>query len=200
VREAEELLVAANADVGAAKALFFPTISLTGLFGGASRELSDLGNSDARITSLAAGLFQPIFQGGRIKRNYEAAKARFQEALARYERAATNSFREVADALVSIEKLEAARVEQEAGVEALRDASNLSRDRYVAGLANYLEILIADQQLFEAELLLARTRGAQIGAFVQLYRSLGGGWQMEAAGSGTDEGAAPPSAEPNKAP
>jgi multidrug efflux system outer membrane protein len=199
VREAEELLVSANADIGAAKALFFPTISLTGLFGGASRELSDLGNSNARITSLAAGLFQPIFQGGRIRRNYEAAKARYQQALARYEQAATNSFREVADALVSIEKLEAARVEQEAGVEALRDASKLSRDRYVAGLANYLEILIADQQLFDEERFLARTRGAQLDALVQLYRSLGGGWQVETAVNGANEATSSP-AKPSEAP
>jgi len=188
VREAEELLVSANADIGAAKALFFPTISLTGLFGGASRELSDLGKSDSRSLSLAAGLFQPIFQSGRIKRNYEAAKARYDQALARYEQSAFNSFREVADALVTIEKLEAVRVEREAGVVALQDAANLSRKRYVAGLSNYLEILIADQQLFDAELLLAKTRGAQLDAVVQLYRSLGGGWQTP-----ENETGAPPS-------
>jgi multidrug efflux system outer membrane protein len=195
VREAEELLVAANADVGAAKALFFPTISLTGLFGGASRELSDLGDSDARVTSIAAGLFQPIFQSGRIKRNYEAAKAAFDQALASYQRAAFNSFREVADNLIAIEKLEAVRIEREAGVAALQDAADLSRKRYVAGLANYLEILIADQQLFDAELLLARTRGAQLGAVVSLYRALGGGWQQEGSDSPpADPAAAAPAA------
>ena len=177
VREAEELLVSANADIGAAKALFFPTISLTGLFGGASRELSDMGKSDSRTLSLAAGLFQPIFQSGRIKRNYEAAKARYDQALAQYEKAALNSFREVADALVTIEKLEAVRVEKDLWVAALRNASDLARKRYVAGLSNYLEILLADQYLFEAELALARTRGDQLNAVVQLYRSLGGGWQ-----------------------
>src|SRR4029450_3515683 len=109
--------------------------------------------SEARVTSIAAGLFQPIFQGGRIRRNYDAAKARFDQALARYEQAAFNSFREVADSLVTIEKLESVRLEQEKGVEALSDAAKLSRKRYVAGLANYLEILIADQQLFAFELL-----------------------------------------------
>ena len=192
VREAEELLVSANADVGAAKALFFPTISLTGLFGGASHELSDLGNSDARITSLAGGLFQPIFQSGRIKRNYEAAKAAFDQALARYQRAAFNSFREVADNLVAIEKLEAVRIEREAGVEALRDAARLARKRYTAGLSNYLEILIADQQLFDSELLLARTRGSQLDAVVDLYRSLGGGWLPDQEGN--------PQAPPSEAP
>jgi multidrug efflux system outer membrane protein len=165
--------------VGAAKALFFPTISLTGLFGAASHELSNLSDSEARVWSAAAGLFQPIFQGGRLRRNYEAAKARFDEALALYQRAAFNSFREVADSLVTIEKLEQARLEHEQEVAALSDAANLSRKRYTAGLANYLEILIADQQLFDAERLLARTRGGQFEALVQLYRSLGGGWQAE---------------------
>lgn len=193
VLEAEELLHAANADVGAAKALFFPTISLTGLFGGASHELSNLSDSDARVWSVAAGLFQPIFQGGRLRRNYDAAKARFDESLALYQKAAFNSFREVADSLVTIEKLEASRLEREKGVEALREAADLSRKRYNAGLANYLEILIADQQLFDSERLLARTRGAQFGAVVELYRSLGGGWQTEeAAPSGTAPEAAGP--------
>jgi len=193
VLEAEELLVAANADVGAAKALFFPTISLTGLFGAASHELSNLSDSGARVWSVAAGLFQPIFQGGRLRRNYEAAKARFDEALAFYQKAAFNSFREVADSLVTIEKLEEARLEHEKEVEALRDAADLSRKRYTAGLANYLEILIADQQLFDAERLLARTRGAQLDAVVQLYRALGGGWQTEeAAPSSPAAGAAGP--------
>ncbi|HJU63566.1 MAG TPA: TolC family protein, partial [Candidatus Binatia bacterium] len=86
-------------------------------------------------------------------------------------------FREVADALVTIEKLEGVRVELEVGVRALQDATNLARLRYDTGLANYLEILIADQELFNQELALARTRGGQLNAVVQLYRTLGGGWQ-----------------------
>ena len=183
VREAEELLVAANADIGAAKALFFPTISLTGLFGGASHELSDLGTADARVWSVAAGLFQPIFQGGRVRRNYDAAKARYEEALAVYQRSAVNAFREVADALVTIEKLDGVRLERESGVEALRDATELARRRYNAGLSNYLEVLIADQYLFDAEILLARTRGDQFDALVVLYRTLGGGWAPEVEGT-----------------
>lgn len=193
VREAEQLLVAANADIGAAKALFFPTISLTGLFGGASSELSDLGTADARVWSVAAGLFQPIFQGGRIRRNYEAARARYEEALAVYQRASVNAFREVADALVTIEKLDGVRIEREAGVEALRDAAALARRRYNAGLSNYLEVLIADQYLFEFEILLARTRGEQFDALVVLYRTLGGGWTPEVEGT---PGANPPDVPP----
>jgi len=178
VVQAEQLLVAANADVGAAKALFFPTINLTGLLGGLSKDASDLLKPDAAIWSLGAGLFQPIFQGGRINQNYEASKARFDQALAQYQKAALNAYREVADSLVAIQKLGQARLELEQGVEASRDASKLARSRYDTGLANYLEILNADQQLFDQELQLAQTRGSELVAFVQLYRALGGGWEQ----------------------
>jgi multidrug efflux system outer membrane protein len=176
---AERLLLAANADIGAAKALFYPTITLTGSGGVASSDLGDLLKGDSVIWSFGAGLFQPLFNAGRIRRNYEAALARFDQALAGYQQAAINAYREVADALISIQKLADARREQEAGVEALRDASQLSRDRYDSGLANYLEILIADQQLFQLELQLAQTRGDQLRAIAQLYRALGGGWQPQ---------------------
>ena len=176
VQQAEQLLVAANADIGAAKALFFPTFSLTGALGGAARDLSNIADKRAAVWSVAGGIFQPIFQGWRLFWNYEATKARFEQTLAQYEKAAQNGFREVADALVTIEKLKDVRAEQEQNVAALRDAAELSRLRYDTGLANYLEILIADQQLFDAELELARTRGSELTGVVQLYRSLGGGW------------------------
>jgi multidrug efflux system outer membrane protein len=178
VRQAEQLLVSANADVGAAKALFFPTISLTGLFGGASADLSNLADRDSQISSLGAGLFQPLFQAGRIRRNYEAAQAAFEQALAQYAKTAQNAFREVADSLVAIDKYALVRAEQETAVVALQEASDLSRSRYDLGLSTYLEVLIADEQLFAAELALAETRFAQLDSVVQLYRSLGGGWQQ----------------------
>jgi len=176
---AEEQLIAANADIGAAKALFFPSISLTGILGGISGDLSNLLKSGSTVWSVGAGIFQPIFQGGRIKQNYDIALARYAEAVARYRQAALNGYREVADSLVTIQKLAAAKTEIEKGVEALRDASNLSRLRYDTGLANYLEILIADQQLFRQQLQLARTEGDQHRAVAQLYRALGGGWGSE---------------------
>jgi len=179
VVQAEQFLVASNANVGAAKALFFPTISLTGLLGTISGDFSNLLKADSNVWSVSPGLFQPLFQGGRIRRNYEAAQARFDQALAQYQKAALNGYREVADSLVTIQKLALRRAEQEKGVVALRDAAKLSRERYDSGLANYLEILIADQQLFTQELQLARTRGAELRAVVQLYRALGGGWQPE---------------------
>jgi multidrug efflux system outer membrane protein len=178
---APEKLVAANANVGAAKALFFPTISLTGLLGTLSGDFSNLLKADSNVWSVSPGLFQPLFQGGRIRRNYEAAQARFDQALAQYQKSALSGYREVADSLVTIQKLALRRVEQEKGVVALTDAAKLSRERYDSGLANYLEILIADQQLFTSELELARTRGAELRALVQLYRALGGGWQPETA-------------------
>jgi len=148
VLAAEQLLVASNANVGAAKALFFPTISLTGLLGTVSSEFSNLLKADANVWQVSPSLFAPIFQGGRIRRNYDAAKARYEQALAQYQKTALNSYREVANALVTVKKLGEARLELEDGVEALTDASALARSRYDTGLANYLEILNADQQLF----------------------------------------------------
>jgi multidrug efflux system outer membrane protein len=179
VAEAEQLLVAANADIGAAKALFFPTISLTGFLGGVSGDLTRFLGGEGAVWALTPSLFQPIFQAGRIRRNLEAAQARFDAALAEYQQAALNGYREVANSLVTIQKLAEIRVQREAGVTALQDASDLSRARYDSGLASYIEILTADQDLFEQELLLAQTRGAELRARAELYRTLGGGWQAQ---------------------
>jgi outer membrane protein, multidrug efflux system len=177
VQSAEQLLIAANANIGAAKALFFPNVSLSAAAGGASHNFSNIADKRAAIWSVSGGLLQPIFQGWRLYWNYEATMARFDQALAQYEKAAQNGFREVADSLATIEKLRDARIELEAQVGALQNASRLSRLRYERGLSNYLEVIIADQDLFDAELELARTRGAQLNAVVQLYRALGGGWE-----------------------
>jgi multidrug efflux system outer membrane protein len=179
VLAAEQLLVASNANVGAAKALFFPTISLTGLLGTLSGDFSNLLKADSNVWQVSPSLFAPIFQGGRIRRNYDAAKARFEQAAAQYQKAALNSYREVANALVTVKKLGEARLELEDGVGALESAAALSRSRYDAGLASYLEILNADQQLFDQQLQLAQVRGEEMRAFVELYRALGGGWQAE---------------------
>jgi multidrug efflux system outer membrane protein len=177
VQSAEQLLVAANANIGAAKALFFPNFSMSGALGGNSHDFSNIFDKRAQIWSVAGGFFQPIFQGWRLFWNYEGTKARFDQALAQYEKAAQNGFREVADALVSLDKLKDLRAEKELEVAALQNSSSLSRLRYDAGFSNYLEVLIADQDLFNAELELARARGLQLIGVVQLYRALGGGWQ-----------------------
>ena len=177
VLQAEELLVAANADIGVAKARFFPTISLTGFLGGVSGDLATLLGQGA-LWSSTIGLFQPIYQGGRLRRDLEAAQARFDIALAGYQKAALNGYREVANSLITIQKLAEVRAEREIAVIALVDASDLSRARYDSGLASYIEILTADQDLFRQELLLAQTRGAELRARAELYRTLGGGWQQ----------------------
>ena len=177
VQSAEQLLVAANANIGAAKALFFPNFSLSAALGGTSHEFTDIADKRAAIWSASGSILQPIFQGWRLFWNYESTIARYDQLLAQYEKAAQNGFREVADALITIDRLRAERAEKEAQVAALTNSSDLSRQRYDAGFANYLEVLIADQDLFDAELELARTRGAQLTGVVQLYRALGGGWQ-----------------------
>jgi len=177
VVEAEQLLVAANANVGAAKALFFPAVNLTGFLGGVSGDLATFLGSGGGVWSLGAGLLQPAFNAGRLKRNLERARAAFDEAVAEYRKAALNGYREVANALISIQKLGQVRVEREAGVVVLRDAADLARSRYDTGLASYLEILGADEQLFQQELLLAQAHGAELQARAELYRALGGGWQ-----------------------
>jgi multidrug efflux system outer membrane protein len=179
VVQAEQILVAANADIGVAKSMFYPTISLTGFLGGVSGDLTTFLGGSGGVWSLTPGLFQPIFQAGRIRRNLEAAQARFNAALAEYQKAALNSYREVANALITIQKLAVQRGARENGVVALQDASDLSRARYDSGLASYIEILTADQQLFEQQLLLAQTRGAELRARAELYRALGGGWQPQ---------------------
>ncbi|BCS34950.1 RND transporter [Luteitalea sp. TBR-22] len=183
VMQAERQLVAANADIGAARALFYPTISLTGALGTVSGDLGDFLKGDSLIWSVGAGLFQPLFNAGRNKRNLEAAEARFEQAMVIYQRSALNAYREVADALVTSQKLAEVRTQQETGVAALRDAAELSRLRYEQGLSTYLEVLYADQELFRQEIQLARTRGGQLRVLVQLYRALGGGWQQPAATS-----------------
>ena len=178
VGQAEELLVSANAQVGAALADFFPKIGLTGAFGGVSPGLSELFQA-GKAWSIAAGLAGPIFQGGRLKNQYHANVAIFEEAKARYESVVTRAFGEVSTALSSYQKLASAEVEQARSVAAYQDAVRLANIRYSGGLSSYVEVLDAEQQLFPAENTLAATRLARLEALVALYKSLGGGWSIE---------------------
>jgi outer membrane protein, multidrug efflux system len=178
VVEAEQRLVAANADIGAAKALFFPSVTLTGFGGGLSGDLATVLGTSGGVWTAGAALLQPVFQGGRLRHNLEAARARFDGALAGYQQAALNGYREVANALISIQKLAEIRLRRAEGVAVLTDAADLSRSRYESGLATYFEILEADQQLFQQEVLLAQARGGELQARADLYRALGGGWQQ----------------------
>jgi multidrug efflux system outer membrane protein len=177
VREAEHVLIAANADIGAAKALFFPTINLTGFAGVVSGDLTSFLGSSGGLWSIGINGFQPLYNAGRLKNNAAVAQARFDAAVAAYRRAAVNAYREVANALVGIQKYAEQRVERQNGVTVLIDAADLSRARYDAGLANYIEILTADERLFDQQLLVARAQGNELRSRAELYRALGGGWQ-----------------------
>jgi multidrug efflux system outer membrane protein len=177
IREAEQLLVAANANVGAAIASFFPTISLTGAFGGVSTDVSTLFQA-GKTWTIAAGLTGPLFQGMRLKNQYDVNVALFEEARVRYESAVTNAFGEVSTALAAYQKLATTEQEQAGSVAAYQEAVRLANIRYVAGLSSYVEVLDAEQQLFPAENSLAQTRLLRLDAFVDLYKALGGGWNI----------------------
>ena len=177
--QAEQELVAANADVGVAVAEFFPRVSLTAAFGGLAPEVSDI-FSDGKTWSVGAGLLTPVFQGGRLKHNKRAAEARFEQAKVQYERSVTNAFGEVATALVAYEKLAVTEEELTKAVAAFREAFRVSNSRYLSGLSDYLDVLQAQRQLYPAEQALAQTRYERLKTLVDLFRALGGGWEEEA--------------------
>ena len=179
VRETEQLLVSANAAVGVAKAAYFPTLSLTGLFGNVSPELGDI-VSKGKSWNLGAGLLGPLFQGGALKRNREAATARWEQARVEYEATVTRSLAETSTALVARTKLVETERQRARTVQAYREAVRLASLRYRSGLSAYFEVLEAQQQLFPAEIGLAQTRRDQLVAVVSLYKAVGGGWQAEA--------------------
>ena len=177
IRAAEQQLVAANALIGTARAAFFPSISLTGALGGQSAELSDLLASGARVWSLGFGLTLPIFDGGRRSARVEQAEARRAQALAAYQGAIESGFREVADALVSIEHSAASEAELRARLDAARNALELSTVRYESGYSAYLEVLDAQRTANDAELAFVRNRLARLAFSVDLMKALGGGWR-----------------------
>jgi len=177
IRAAEQNLIAANAIIGVAKAAYFPRISLTGFLGVQSDSLSNLFSGPARVWQFAPAVTQPIFNAGRIKSGVRLAEAQQQLALIQYERVIQTAFREVSDALIEHQKVREVRTQQEQLVATLQDRSRLSYMRYRGGVDTLLNALDADRDLFEAELVLARTRRDELLALVQLYRALGGGWQ-----------------------
>ena len=177
LRQAEQQLVAANASVGVAMANFFPTVSLTGAFGGVSPDVSSL-FAAGKTWSIGAGLVGPLFSGLRLKNQYDARVAQWQQATLQYEQAVTSAFHEVSSALVAHEKLAQAEREQARAVAAYQEAVRLSNQRYLAGLASYLDVLQAQQQLFPTENTLAQTRFNRLANLAQLYKALGGGWKI----------------------
>jgi outer membrane protein, multidrug efflux system len=178
LRQAEQQLVSANARIGVAKAEFFPKFSLTPLIGTASPEFSALTSGSATIWAVAGTLTGPLFNAGRTLGNYRATVAQWEQAKLLYEQAALTALREVSDALTALGKLSEAEIGQDRSVKALADAVDRATDRYRQGLANYFEVLEAQQQLYPAQSTLAQIRRDRLLSHVRLYRALGGGWSL----------------------
>ncbi len=172
---AEEQLRAARASIGAARAAFFPTISLTGLFGFASSELDNLFGDDSQSWSFGPQIVMPLFTGGKLKGNLTVARAREHIAVANYELTVQEAFREVADALAGRKFLAEQVAAQERSTRAQRQISELAATRYAEGVASYLEVLDAERNLFAAEQALLQLRRAEATNLIQLYLALGGG-------------------------
>ena len=180
IRQAEEDLIAANANIGVAKAQYFPAISLTGLLGFASNDLSKLFTSPAGVWSYGVPLTAPIFTAGAIAGQVKASEAVQQQLLVRYQQAIQTAFREVDDALVdqkrSREQLQAQREQ----VGTLRQYARIARLRFDEGYTSYLEVLDAERSLFNAQLSYAQTQGVIFQSLVNVYKAVGGGWVVEA--------------------
>jgi outer membrane protein, multidrug efflux system len=181
IREAEQILVAANAEIGVAKAEFFPQISLTGSGGGAfgrSSAFTSLLATQLGTWSYGAQVSQPIFTGGALRGNLRLAKSQHEQALIAYRQAIQQAFGDASDALIGYQKLHQVRLRQEDTVADLQESVRLSNMRYQGGTTTYLEVLDGQRSLFAAELTLADARGNEYRSLVQLYRALGGGWQQ----------------------
>lgn len=177
IRQAEQVLISNNAQIGAAQAEFFPQISLTGLLGVQSRSLGQLFSGPARNQSIAPLGVLPIFNAGQLRNNVRLTEAQQREALANYRRTIQNAFGEVSSALADYEKNREQRGQEELLVKALRDTDRLSNLRYKGGLDSFLQVLDAQRNTFSGELTLAQLRKNELLSIVQLYRALGGGWQ-----------------------
>jgi outer membrane protein, multidrug efflux system len=182
IRQVEQDLIAANSEIGVAKAAFFPQISLTGSGGGAfgrSSLFSGLMASQNGIWSYGAQVTQPIFTGGALRGNLHVAESEQRQELIAYKQVIQLAFRDVSDALIGYQKLHQVRVAQETTVKDLQDTVDTSLVRYRGGITTYLEVLDGQRSLFEAELALAQARGNEYQSLVQLYKALGGGWQQD---------------------
>ncbi|HEX5124428.1 MAG TPA: efflux transporter outer membrane subunit [Rhodanobacteraceae bacterium] len=179
IRLAEEQLHSANAQIGAARAQYFPTISLTGLFGSASDALSGLWEGPAEVWSYAGAAAMPIFTGGGIAGSVKAAEARQQEALFQYQAAIQNAFADVDNSLTGVARTKEQLVATDAQVRALAQYAKLSRDLYEGGYVSYLEVLDAERNLFNAQLSQASLQDAYLGQIINVYKALGYGWPVD---------------------
>ena len=178
IRQAEQQLIATNAEIGVARAAYFPQISLSGTGGFQSSALSNLFTGPAGAWSFGASLTQPIFTGGRLRSGVRLAEAREQTALLVYQQSIQGALRSVSDALVAYRKTREFRIQEELLFESAQDAARLSHMRYTGGVMGYLEVLTNETNAFSAELALVQARLNEWLALVQLYEALGGGWQQ----------------------
>jgi multidrug efflux system outer membrane protein len=177
IREAEQNLVAANAQIGVARSAYFPQIVLTGSAGYESPKLTDLFQGPAGVWTLVASATQPIWEGGRLKSGVRLAEGQRDQLLLTYQQTIQGAFRDVSDALIAYRKFREFRMQQEHLVESAQDAAHLSEIRFKAGTTDYLEVLTNETNSFSAELTLAQAQGSELVSLVQLYQALGGGWQ-----------------------
>ncbi|MGH9581094.1 MAG: efflux transporter outer membrane subunit [Terriglobales bacterium] len=177
IRQAEQELIAANAQIGVAKADYFPRISLTAAGGYQSSALTNLFTGPAGLWTLGGSALQPVFQGGRIRNRVRFARARAEEATLIYQHTVEQAFRDVSDALVGYRKSQEFRIQQEQLTHSAEEATKLSTMRYRGGATSYLEVLDSDTRKFAAQLTLAQAQLNELRSLVQIYRALGGGWQ-----------------------
>ena len=188
LREAEQNLVAANANVGVAKANLFPSITITAAGGNESSALSQLFSGPARSWSFGANLLQPLLSPQRNLYQLDLADAQKRQALLQYQQSIQSAFREVSDALIARQKYAELQVAQQAQVDAQRKADGIALARYRIGYASYFDVINADRDLFTAELSLSAARLNTVLSLVQLYRAAGGGWQAEQPNNSTRDG------------
>lgn len=177
IRQAEQLLVSANARIGVARAAYFPDISLTATPGFQSPALTSLFSGSSGLWTFAGTVTQPIFTAGKLRSNVQLAQAQQQEAVLTYQQTIQGAFRDVSDALIAYQKDQEFRTQQELLAHSAQDAAQLSGMRYKAGTTNYLEVLTNETNYLSADLGLAQARLNELLALVQIYKALGGGWQ-----------------------
>ena len=177
IRAAEQTLIAFNAEIGVARAAYFPQLSLSGLLGGQSTHLANLFSGPSSVWTFIPQVTQPIFTAGRLKSSVRLAEAQKQSALAQYEKSIQIAFTEVSNALIAHQRVRESREQQELLVTALRDRTRLAYVRYRGGVDTLLNALDADRDQFQAELNLSQIRLNELLSVVQLYKALGGGWQ-----------------------
>ena len=177
ILQAEQQLVAANAQIGVARAQFFPQLSISGSAGVGGDSLSSIFDPDSKLIYGIGTLTQPIFQGGKLRGQLQLSQREKEEMVLNYQKTIAGAFRDVSNALIAVNKQRATREQQEKLVAAARDATQLARVRYQGGATSYLEVLTTDSNLFSAQLNLVNTRQGEALSLVQLYGALGGGWQ-----------------------